>query len=292
MRVTELGRFDLISQRLSNLRSQHQDAAKQATTGQRINAPSDDPTAAAEAARLRAGISQARSSQRTIDLVKGDVQMAESSLAEAGDVMQRALEIAMLGGNEANGTDQRKSLSIEAGELVSQLVEIGNTKGSQGYLFSGTALDQPAFAADGTFQGNDAEHQVDTGAGTPLAVNVSGARAFTAVGGTDAVAALQALTAALATDDPAAVRSSLGNLQAAHKQIVQERSHAGLIINRIELGENILTDAHVLLTDRDRQVTGAKADEVYSKLVQLEGAINDSVTVGKRLLDLSSLQRF
>lgn len=292
MRVTELGRFDLISRRLSNLRSEHQEVAQQSTTGQRVNAPSDDPTAAAEAARLRSGISQARSYQRTIDLVKGDVEMAEASLSEAGLVLQRAREIAMAGGNEANGSDQRKALAIEASQLVNQLMEIANTKGAQGYLFGGTLTDQPAFAPDGTFVGNDAEHQVHTGAGAPIGVNASGAQAFTAAGGIDVMQALKDLSTALNADDPAATRATLEALQSGHDQIARERSHAGLILNRLDLSENILTDSHVLLTDRDRQVTGAKTDEVYSRLIQLEGAINDSVTVGKRLLDLSSLQRF
>ncbi|MGC4064305.1 MAG: flagellar hook-associated protein FlgL [Polyangiaceae bacterium] len=262
MRVTELGRFDIISRRLASLRSAHQDAAREATTGQRVNAPSDDPVAAAEAARVRAGLSQAESYQRTIDLVKGDTEMAESALAEAGLVFQRAREIAMLGANEANGTDQRAALAIEANQLINQFLEIANTKGTQGFLFAGTRTSAPAFDVSGTFVGNDQEHLVQTGAGAPIAVNASGARAFTATGGIDVIQVLRDLTNSLSSDDPDAVRNTLDQLQSAHDQIARERSHAGLIINRLELSESILTQRDVDLSQRDRDMIGTDTDKV------------------------------
>jgi flagellar hook-associated protein 3 FlgL len=292
MRVTELGRFDIISRRLASLRSAHQEVAQEATTGQRVNAPSDDPVAAAEAARVRAGLSQAESYQRSIDLVRGDTEMAESALAEAGLVFQRAREIAMLGANEANGTDQRAALAIESSQLINQFLEIANTKGTQGSLFAGTRTSNPAFDETGLFVGNDEDHLVQTGAGAPVAVNASGARAFTAAGGVDVIEVLRDLTNSLSNDDPDAVRSTLDRLQTAHDQIARERSHAGLIINRLDLSESILTQREVDLKRRDHEMIGADPNEVYSRLVQLEGAINDSVTVGKRLLDLSNIQRF
>jgi flagellar hook-associated protein 3 FlgL len=292
MRVTETLRFDLISRRLSTLRSQYQQTALEASTGQRVNAPSDDPVAAAEASRVRASLAQVQGNQRTVDLVKGDVAMAEAALAQAGDVFQRAREIAMSGANGANGTDQRQALAIEANQLISQVIEIANAKGSQGYLFSGTRVDTPAFDATGAFTGNDAQHLVQTGTGDPIAVNVSGAQAFTAMGGRDVIQDLRDLVAGLQANDIDAVRGTLDGLQASSDQINRERSHSGLILNRLELSENILSQADLDLSKREADVVSADPAQTFSRLSQLEGAINNSVTVGKRLLDIANIQRF
>ena len=47
MRVTETMRFDAVSTQLGRLSEKYMGAAQQASTGQRINAPSDYPVAAA-----------------------------------------------------------------------------------------------------------------------------------------------------------------------------------------------------------------------------------------------------
>ncbi|HEY5958119.1 MAG TPA: flagellar hook-associated protein FlgL [Polyangiaceae bacterium] len=292
MRVTETLRFDLVSRRLSTLRSKYQQTALESTTGQRVNAPSDDPVAAAEAARVRAGLAQSQANTRSIDLVKGDVEMAEAALDQAGNVFQRAREIAMAGANGANGSDQRQALAIEANQLVSQVIEIANAKGSQGYLFAGTRWDAPAFDSTGAFVGNDQQHLVQTGAGEPIAVNVSGSQAFTSAGGIDVIQELRNLAEGLKSEDMDAIRSTLDGLQTAHEQVQRERSHAGLILNRIQLSETILNQTDLDLSRRETDVVTADPTETFSRLSQLEGAINNSVTVGKRLLDIGNIQRF
>jgi flagellar hook-associated protein 3 FlgL len=292
MRVTETLRFDSVSQRLATLRDQYQQTALQATSGKRVNAPSDDPVAAAEAARVDASLAQSDGNQRSIDLVRGDVQLAEASLEQAGDLLQRARELAMAGASDSSGGSQRSDLAVEARQCVNQLIEIANVKGTQGFLFSGTATNVAALDGDGNFQGNDASHVVQTGAGQPIAVNVSGAQAFTAAGGRDVVQDLRDLATGLESNDVTAIRATLDNLQLSHDQIQRERSHAGLIINRLDLSENIVNQADLNLSQREAAVLNTDTAKTYTQLTQLEGAINSSVTVGKRLLEIGSIQRF
>ncbi len=292
MRVTESLRFDIVSRQTARLRSQHAEASMQAVSGQRINAPSDDPVAAAEAARLRASKAQTSSYQKTVAIVRGDAEMAEASLEQAGNVLQRARELAMAGANGANGPEQIAAFASEASQLVTQMVEIANAKGSQGYLFAGTRTDTAAFDVNGVFQGNDESHTVQTGAGTPITVNVSGERAFTATGGTDVISTLKNLFTALSANDQTAIRTTLTGIDDSHKQILRERSQAGLILNRLDLSDTILSQTEIDIARRDSDVTSADTPEVFSRLTRLEGAIDTAVTVGKRLLDIGNLQRF
>src|SRR5439155_16954509 len=114
-------------------------AARGASTGARIGARSDDPVGAARLARIQAGIESTAAYRSSISTVQGDIELSESMLASAGDVFDRAQEIALLGANASQSATERSALAKEVAGLRDQLVSISNTKGSLGYLFGGTA---------------------------------------------------------------------------------------------------------------------------------------------------------
>lgn len=292
MRVTESIRYSQINRRLASLRSKYEETVVQGTTGRRVNKPSDDPVAAADAIRTESALNQNEGFKRSVDLVRGDAAMAEGSLAEVGNVFQRALELAMQGANGANNADQRGSLALEAQQLVTQAIELANTKGSQGFLFSGTSTDTPAFSATGVFQGNDATHVIQTGAGTTTIANVSGVQAFTAAGGRNVIDDLQTLATALANNDLATITGSLDTLQASHDQVTRERSQAGLLINRLDLSATVLEDGNVALNKHQTDNIGADTVDVYTRLNQLEQSLNESIAVSKRMMELTNISRF
>jgi len=292
MRITETMRFDTVSGQLGRLSDKYMATAKEASTGKRINAPSDDPVAAAEAARLRANLSSTEGYRKAITLVRGDAQTAEASLDSAGQVLQRAMELAMSAANGSTGPDEQRTLATEANQLVVQMIEIGNTKGAQGFLFGGSKLDGAAFDTDGTFLGDDVDHIVEIGPGQTAAVNVSGARAFTSAGGRNVMDDLKTLAEALTNSDITNIRASLDNLQSSHDQVLQERAHAGLVLNRLDLSDALLEQGETNIQSRASVVTSADAGQTYSQLTQLQSSIQQAVTVGKQLLDTSTVQRF
>jgi len=292
MRVTDAMRFDAVGGQLSRLSEKYMQTAQQASTGQKINAPSDDPVAAAELARLRANLSTTNSYRNSITLVRGDAQAAESALDAAGQVLQRAMELAMTGANGSTGPDEQKTLATEASQLVKQMVEIGNTKGAQGYLFGGAQLDSAAFDDSGNFLGNDAEHLVQVGPGDATSVNVSGARAFTSAGGRDVMQDLTSLATALENGDMATIRASLDTLQTSHGQVLSERAQAGLILSKLDLSDSLMDQSQTDTQARMSNISSVDAGQVYSKLTQLQSSLQQAVTVGKQLLDTSTLNRF
>ncbi|HMA96946.1 MAG TPA: flagellar hook-associated protein FlgL, partial [Polyangiaceae bacterium] len=247
MRVTDSIRYDLINRRLSSLQSNYLEVANQATTGQRVNNPSEDPAAAAEASRIRSGLSKVEAQQSNLDMVQGDVESAESTLSQVGEILQRIGELAMTGSNDTYSADDRKALSLEVSELTKQVISLANTQGSRGYLFSGTLTDTATLDSSGQFQANDAEQLLDLGVGEPVGVSVSGARAFTAVGGRDIVATLRTLASALEANDSAGVRAMLGDVQESHDQVQRERSRAGMLLNRLEMSSTVLEQTQLNL---------------------------------------------
>src|SRR5450432_1212015 len=145
MRVTENMRYASVTNNLSSLASRQAKAAQVAQTGDRINAPSDDPIAAAELARLSASQNQIAARRSTITSVRGDAELAESQLQAASDLMATAKDLAMQGANGTLTADQRATMASQIKDIKDQLVGVANTKGSSGYLFGGLQTDSTPF---------------------------------------------------------------------------------------------------------------------------------------------------
>ena len=292
MRVTEQMRYDSVSNNLSQLSSRQAKAAQEAQTGLRINLPSDDPIAAAQLARLSASQSQVQARRNTITSVRGDAELAESSLQQASDLMANAKELAMEGGNGALGASERATLALQVKDLKEQLIGIANTKGTSGYLFSGSATETRPFSQTGAFSGNDEAHVVDIGNSTPSAVNASGAKAFTTAGGRDVFAALDALYTALNTNDPAAIGASLDGIDGSRAQITNAQAAIGITLNKLDASDSVQSALDLQNSKSMSDLGAADPAKAYSTLMQLNNALQQSVSVSKSILDLAAFKQF
>jgi flagellar hook-associated protein 3 FlgL len=292
MRVTEGMRYSEVLRNLSNITSQHAEAAQQAATGIRVGKPSDDPIAAAELARLRASSSQTSAHLSTIDTVRGDAELTESVLADAGDIFTRLKEIAMQASNGGLGANERQTLGVEVSGLKEALLQLGNTRGTRGYLFSGSLVTTPAFDASGNFQGNDQDHVVPIGNSTPTTVSTSGADAFVVAGGRNVFADLDALSTALAANDEAGIRGSLSSVDASHAQLLNARARSGLVLSKLDASQSVLS---ALDTEQNRRAQAAGAAdpyEAYSRVTTLGQSLERAIAVSRQILDIGGGNRF
>lgn len=289
MRVTDGMKYASVQRNLARLQSEHADASRQAATGLRISQPSDDPIGAAELARLQSSLDKAAAHRGAIRTVRGDAELAESTLAQATELMSRAKEIAMQGANGSLSEQDRDALATETRDLKSAMLQLANTRGSKGYLFAGSQTGTAAFDTNGTFQGDDAAQTVDIGSSTPTAVNSSGAQAFTSAGGRDVFADLDALADALSNNDGAATAASLDQLEASQRQISGERVRTGLIVGKLENTDGVLEQLGVDLGTRQADVGAADPFEAYSRMTVLGQALERSVQVSRQMLDLTAL---
>ncbi|HYQ45051.1 MAG TPA: flagellar hook-associated protein FlgL [Polyangiaceae bacterium] len=292
MRVTEQMRYDGVAQNLAQLSSRQAKAAQEAQTGVRVNLPSDDPIAAAQLARLAASQSQVAARRSTINSVRGDAELAESSLQQASDLMATAKELAMQGGNGSLGASERATLALQVKDIRDQLVGIANTRGTSGYLFAGSATETKPFSASGAFNGNDDAHIVDIGNSTPSAVNASGAKAFTSAGGRDVFGDLDALYNALNSNDTTAIGVSIDGLDRSRSQITNAQAAVGLTINKLDASDSVQSAVDLQNSKSISDLGSVDPAKAYSTLVQLNNALQQSVTVGKSILDLAAFKQF
>lgn len=287
MRVTEGMRYAQVLSNLANITSQHAEASQQAASGIRVGKPSDDPIAAAEIARLRASNSQTQTHLSTIDTVRGDAELTEATLGEAGDIFVRLKEIALQASNGSLNPDERATLGVEVTGLKDALLKLGNVQGTRGYLFAGSQVSTPAFDSSGNFQGNDVAHLVPIGNSTPTAVSTSGAEAFVVTGGRNVFADLDSLATALGSNDDATIRGALTNITASHDQLVNARARSGLTLSKLDASQSVLSTIDTEQQKRAQTAGAADPYEAYTRVTTLGQSLERALAVSRQLLDLS-----
>ncbi|MBI4957336.1 MAG: hypothetical protein HY908_35330 [Myxococcales bacterium] len=264
-------------------------SARRATTGLRVERPSEDPVTFGIVARESQDIERLDRRARTLERAGGDLDAAEGALADASDLMVRARELALQMADGSMSASERAGAAEEVAGLRLGMLGLANARGARGYLFGGSATATPPFDSGGAFVGNDKALGVEVADDVVVRANPSGRLAFTALGGGhDVLQYLADLAAALAADDQAGVASAVGALEEGHDQLVSARAEVGQRAAR-------LRSAGAVSTGVARQVERARAAlaeidpaTAYSDLVATEQAYQRSLEVTRRILAQSA----
>jgi flagellar hook-associated protein 3 FlgL len=284
MRVSDSMKIDTVARSIQGAQARNFAATREASSGARLSAPSDDPVAAARLVRIQASIDSTASFRQSISMVQGDVELAEGTFDSAAQIFARAQEIALQGANDTLPAAERASLAVEVAGLKNQLVALANTKGANGYIFGGSATDAAPFAASGAFSGNANARNVEIASGLTLDVRAHGAEAFTAAGGRDVFADLTALETALAGNNGAAIAATVNSLDTSRRQIVAARSDSGDKLNRLAAADTAHDQADTALQSQRHDVADVDAAASYSRLISAQQALEAAITVGRSTL--------
>lgn len=284
MRITDNMKFDQVQRNLAGLRSRHAQLTNQLSTGRQILAPSDDPVAAAKLMRLSARAARTQDYRDTIAAARADTSLSESTLAQASDLMVRAHEIAVQGGNDTLTANDRVALATEVESLQKQLLVTANTRGQRGYLFSGSQVTTPTLSNTGAYQGDQSDQEIEISPGVRTRTNVTGAEAFGAAGGTDAFATLENLRQALLANDSSQISATLGDLESSRSQIVRVQGEAGLIMNRLDTADEVLGATALELSRQDGEIGDVDPFAAISELTQLSTTLEQSIAVARQTL--------
>lgn len=294
MRITESMRLALVQSQLDRNNTRLHELTRKATSGLEVERPSDGPAAYASITRRDAKLSRLQTRSETLQRAQGDLEVAESSLAAAGDVMIRARELAVQMADGTYDATERAAAAKEIDVMREQLIAIANTRGSRGYLFGGSATSTPPVDATGAFIGNDATMPVEYADGQTMAANVSGSAAFTsAFGGRDIFVDLADLSALLNADDAAGVHGMISAMDEGHRQIVATRADAGVRIDRLGSALDITAEALNVTTSQQVDEQAIDPNKTYLDLQAAQQALERTLTVTQRIISMaSSLERF
>ncbi|MEO8857123.1 MAG: flagellar hook-associated protein FlgL [Burkholderiaceae bacterium] len=130
-------------QRQSELASQQEKLA----SAKKVNRASDDPQAAARAERALMGISRLETDQRALEVQRGAISSAESTLGDATTLVQSFRDLVINAGNAGYSAADRTILARQMADLRDQLLTIANRNDSNGVpLFGGLGSTIAPFA--------------------------------------------------------------------------------------------------------------------------------------------------
>jgi flagellar hook-associated protein 3 FlgL len=311
MRVTN----NMVSDRvLSDLQARYRALATsqtQISTERRVNAPSDDPTAAAQERLRQSELSGIKSSQTSVAGVQARLNSTEASLENLRSVLSRANEIALEGANGTMSQSDRNAIADEIDQLIKSAKDSVNAKVDGDYVFSGTKSDTAPYstATGDTYQGDNGAVVRDGGVGVTLQNNPS----FMAIDGTstpltaeavlgngsasgdgkvlDALTQLSAhLRGGTAADLQALGTTDLQALKANQTAISSAVSAVGAMSNRATAAASRLDDLEDGTKQTIDDLTGIDLAKAITEYTTQSAAYEASLKVGAQIIQPSLLQ--
>jgi len=295
---------------VSAIRGRLASLQEQASSGLRINKPSDDPVDYARARRLRGDLAEVAQFQRNITSTRSRVGVSEAALSSAQDILVRARELAIEGSNGTLDAAARASLAKEVASLHQQLVSEGNTRFGGAYVFSGYTSNTAPFKVSGSFAasppssptvaftGDPNEVQVDINEALRISSTLNGQRVFMGDGNADGTPdagkedifkVVSSLYDALVANDPAAVQSTLPRLDTALGQLSGERTRLGAVGSQMDKFERRLGQRSVDLSGRLSKAQDADVARVFSGLAREQAALQASLQATGRVVSQNLL---
>lgn len=231
----------------------------QLATGERILAPSDDPSAATRVLQLGQIIEQTAQYQRNADYADTRLGLEETVLIEVGDILQRARELAVRANNDTLSAGDRGAIAAEVRTTIDALVQLGNTQDASGeYIFAGFQVGAEPFSHDGfgnfTYAGDQGQRELQIGSNRQVTIGNPGDEVFMRVddgfGGTsDMFSALYDFATDLEANNPST--NTITRIDSALDAMLTVRSSIGARMNTIDSQRNA-NDSFSLLMEQNR----------------------------------------
>jgi len=292
VRVTDKMIFEGANKRSSKARDEVEAAAREASTGVRVQHPWDDPAAAAAVVGLR---SSARRMEAIGDLAQrasDELNAADQALGGMNDVLNRARELAVQFSNGTYSASDRATAAAELDGLLAQTRQYANTKFGGRYLFAGFKDNAEPFDGNGAYFGDSGVRQAEVAPGQFENASITGDSVFKGTGGgVDIFATLNTLRTALTTNDSGALQVSIGDVDQSIDQVVQGRTRAGSAVNVFDTARS----AALVAVDADTAAASKRTDaDVVASATRLafaQRALDAALTASAKTFQLTLLDK-
>ena len=164
-----------ISQAVGNVRAHNArlaDLQRQASTGLRIQKPSDEPSSYARLTALKSEDKNLDADLQNLSTARNRLNVGVSQLLDVNNILVEARQLAA----DARQTTERDALAEQIDGLLNRLTAIANTKHDSVFLFGGASSDTEPFQVNPT-NGNveyvGSKNRAETIVGIQLTVDVS-----------------------------------------------------------------------------------------------------------------------
>lgn len=203
---------------MSNAFINYSDVNLRLSSGQILLKPSDDPGAASQAIIYQSALSDMNQYDTARKYAQNSLGYEDNILNSISSILTKNLsEKIVQAGNDTYSDADREALAIELEGIRDHLVDLGNSKDSNGrYIFGGYKTGSEPFLKDGTYVGGDTVMTQTVGDSTNMQVGHLGSDIFLSGTDDDLIVALNNTIDALkqpieSAEDREALRQVLDN---------------------------------------------------------------------------------
>jgi flagellar hook-associated protein 3 FlgL len=212
---------------------------REVSSGRRVQAPSDDPTAWAAGVRERSEIASVDQFERSADSATSRLTVADTVLSDLVTTLTAARAAVVAGQGTIQTAPQREATAKQLEGLRDAVFDDMNTTFRGTFLFSGgKGLDAPFLRnPDGSvsgYQGDSSSISVDVDRTRAVRISFDGRELTQGLAAEDVFASFAKVIAAVRAADQAAMADALTALEAAFDRVVRVQSGVGADLNALD----------------------------------------------------------
>lgn len=267
--------------------SEFADAQRRASTGLRVERPSDDPVAAPQILQSTEELRAAGQYRRNITDARSRIAAEESALSSLTNILSRAKELGTAEGGDTGNLQSRAAAKAEVDQLFNATVALGNTFVEGAYLFGGTYSDTKPFDDLGQTTPTMlpvGEHQSQISELEVVSTNHDGQTVFV---DSTVFSALQNLSTALGANDTQQIQAALAGVDTAFQNVQSIYTETGARSNRLDQADQTLSLREADLTSRRAGLRDADLASVAVDIASRQVALESAMAAASRAFGLT-----
>ncbi len=170
-RVSNKMLYASLNRNIMNNTIRLQSIQEQASSGKRINKPSDDPLGEVKVLDYRTILSNVEHYLSNITNGTSWLNMIDSTLSDMGTMVTRAKSLALSQAADTADATTRRGTAVEIESLYNRIIDLANTQMGESYIFGGTITDQAPLDRSGTYHGNAQKISIEIAKGITSEIN-------------------------------------------------------------------------------------------------------------------------
>ncbi|HXX90042.1 MAG TPA: flagellar hook-associated protein FlgL [Acidimicrobiales bacterium] len=282
--------------------SQQATLEQQISTGNAINAPSDNPAGAADILQVNAGLARAQQYAANATDGLGWLSLGNSTMNQVLSALQSAQQ-AVLSVSSANLTGSSaalQGLATQVDSVRQQLTQLANTQYGGQAIFAGTGNVSAAYDSSGNYVGGGAAPTRTVASGEQIPVSVTGPAVF-GTGTTGllsttpgSLGVLAQISADLRAGTPAALNqvmtTDLQNLQNAMSQVEGQAAVLGANYQRMQSFQQQATNAQQALQSELSGIQSTNLPQAITQLGQVQNSYQAALWAASKVTQDSLVQ--
>ncbi len=274
---------------------------QQASTGDRILEPSDDPAGALQVMSNQAQYNRLGVYQQNVSDAQAKLNDSVSTLTQVSNLLSQAKQLGLEGSNSTETPGGMQALGSQASSILNEVISLANTQQSGQYLYGGTASQAAPFSVNAqgqvVYNGSAQSVSQPIGQGQQVQTLYAGSQVFQSpAGAADVFQTLASLSDSLnntsglsTTQQAAAVNQLLPQLDNANESILSTVGQQSASLQNLQAVTQQIQNVQLQTQQQINNVQDADLSQVVVGLQAEQNLFQATLYSASQVLNLSLL---